>query len=347
MGPTAEPPLHVVAGTHSDGLVPLGSECRFDVHGLTPDTEVRPFLAQQNVVNLRPLGEWAVSHRLLLRPESPGHYVLALVWRRKNGAHGRIDHPFEVVLDTPLRDGPCLVRLDDATEMWAPSEWEGGLLRGSEQSVFDRLTTIVKPGWVIYDIGASLGLYSVRLARAVGASGHVYSIEASPLALYFLRSNVELNHIANCSILPVALSNDTGRCGFVVNYGNVNLGLTERSPWCGSKLGHELWVEASPLDSMTEKLALRPPNLLKVDVEGAEQFVLSGALDTIRQSLPTLLVEVHGRAAAEGTFEVLGRLPYRYAEASAGTTFVRATEMARSFPDAVRQVLAVPLVDGA
>jgi len=102
--------------------------------------------------------------------------------------------------------------------------------------------------------------------------------------------------------------------------------LSERDGWqrliisslpsCHSTEGsiHEvckITVKAKKLDTLTEELALKRCDLVKIDVTGAEQKVLNGALNTIKNFKSRLLIEVHSRALFISICHFLYALGYK------------------------------------
>jgi hypothetical protein len=59
-----------------------------------------------------------------------------------------------------------------------------------EQQILELLSSSFRPGDVFYDIGANIGLYTVILAKVVGAGGHVIAFEPGSEANAHLRDNI-------------------------------------------------------------------------------------------------------------------------------------------------------------
>jgi FkbM family methyltransferase len=336
------PPGGGTAPPHID----LGAAAAFDVVAADSAVEVRVFVQQQAVRYLKPLGDWSAPGRVVFRPEAPGAYTLAVEWRRPDGAHGWRELPFQVGLGGWSRaapsNAPRQVEAAGGVRLWTPSEWEAAIFAAHEEPVRALLPGLVRPGGIAYDIGANIGYYAVTLARLVGPRGHVFAIEANPLCVYFLRANLEANGVGNCTILPAALLNEDASVEFTINYGNCHLGLSERSDFYHSKMGHDVAVHGHPLDRLIEGLALPPPAFVKMDIEGGEGPAMQGMRATVERHRPTLLVEIHGRAAARATVAPLAGLGYRYRDAESGTAFADAAALLAWFPEAVRQIVCTP-----
>ena len=65
------------------------------------------------------------------------------------------------------------------------------------------------------------------------------------------------------------------------------------------------------IDSLLQNREIPPPNVVKIDVEGGELDVLSGALEMLRMSRPTIFLEAHGSALEKACSQQLLRLGYK------------------------------------
>lgn len=161
----------------------------------------------------------------------------------------------------------------------------GYLLGTTEPDEQAWLAARLCPGDVFYDVGANIGFHTVIAARLVGNAGTVVAFEPLPENAAQLRRNVELNSFANVEVVEAALSDGTG-------FANLS-GSGHRTRRTLTKLGG-VEVRTFRLDDWEGP----PPDLLKIDVEGAELVVLEGALETIRRHRPDMLIEVHWLADA-------------------------------------------------
>jgi FkbM family methyltransferase len=146
----------------------------------------------------------------------------------------------------------------------------------------------VKPGHVVYDIGANVGLYTLLASRLAGPEGKVFAFEPLPRNLIHLSRHVHLNHCSNVTILPFAVSDRSGSARFDASAGSHQGCLTERG---------DIEVQTVTLDGLLSSGAIAPPNILKVDVEGAEAKVLSGAEHLISVYKPAIFLATHGLEA--------------------------------------------------
>jgi FkbM family methyltransferase len=145
----------------------------------------------------------------------------------------------------------------------------------------------IMSGAVIYDVGANVGIYSLVASRAAGPAGMVYSFEPLPRNLAYLRRHVAINNLQNCQIVEKAVCDRQGTLAFATVAFSAS--MAHLSP------DGEVLVPSTTLDACVYGEArLRPPNILKIDVEGAEMGVLRGAAHTITEFRPTIFLEIHG-----------------------------------------------------
>jgi FkbM family methyltransferase len=173
-----------------------------------------------------------------------------------------------------------------------------------EPKVIGALTDIVKAGMTVIDIGAHIGYYSLLFAKCVGPSGRVFAFEPLPCNFALLQKNVLLNNLRNVHVLNQAVFSSTQEITITVTDDQPNPGSGSMHNEIGQR---HYRVEAISLDDYCEGYALRP-DILKMDVEGAEYEVLLGAKKTIDQCRPNLLIELHyfdGNLAANPVPELL------------------------------------------
>ena len=137
---------------------------------------------------------------------------------------------------------------------------------------------------VVYDIGANVGIYSVLACRTVGINGRVFAFEPSTTNLFYLNSNIRANRFSNCEVIPQVVSNTNGTVQFELGRGS-----------CFGKISTDgsIRVPSISLDSfVTTGKPL--PDVMKIDVEGAEYEVLIGARTVISKAKPVIFLATHG-----------------------------------------------------
>ena len=197
-----------------------------------------------------------------------------------------------------------VVRLDfPESEVWirASSTMERAWRAHScakEPWTADWLRTAVRPGDVLYDIGANVGTFSLVAAKHCQA--RVIAFEPGYSSFARLCDNIQLNGCQHMIVpVPVPLTDNNGVFGF--KYRSVDPGQSRH------KLKPEAWRFRGPtpaaaryeqpmlamtLDDVVATFRLPEPQHVKIDVDGVEERVLLGARRTLRSSnLRSLLIE--------------------------------------------------------
>ena len=155
-------------------------------------------------------------------------------------------------------------------------------------------------GMVVYDIGANTGIYTVLACRSVGADGRVFAFEPATTNLSYLYENIRANRFVNCEVIPKAVSNSDGSVRFEFA-GESCLGRIS--------VDGLLRVASISLDSFVSS-GKPMPHLLKIDVEGAEYDVLTGATRVLLQAKPTIFLATHGEKVHADCCGMLEKLGY-------------------------------------
>jgi len=157
-------------------------------------------------------------------------------------------------------------------------------------------------GDVVYDIGANVGFYSLLASVLVGETGHVYSFEPFPENLRELRRHLEMNRITNCTVVDAAVSSADGQAIFDPSDDR----CTGRLAANGS-----IPVRTVALDGLVLRKEIRPPTLLKIDIEGAELECLQGASNSIQEYRPLIFLATHGQEIHSSCTELLTNWNYQ------------------------------------
>jgi FkbM family methyltransferase len=166
----------------------------------------------------------------------------------------------------------------------------------AEPEVQEALAELIEPGQTVYDVGANIGFFTIFCSRLVGPQGRVYAFEPIPENLVTLRRNIALNKLTNVVVVEQALSASTGTAQMFVSpwsaFHSLNVDGASKRENHGPD-GGEITVETITLDEFVSQAGVSAPDLVKLDVEGAELLVLEGMRETLRSTQPLLLVEVH------------------------------------------------------
>jgi FkbM family methyltransferase len=169
------------------------------------------------------------------------------------------------------------------------------------------------PGDTFYDVGANIGFLSLIGAKLVGQNGQVVAFEPLPSNITQLRMNAALNGFEHITVIGAAAAAVSGPAV---------LGLPHASPATRRARAHIVGaatdgertfdVRALAIDDCRARYRLRPPTVMKIDVEGAEIDVLKGCLRTLKEYRPTILVEVHWLGSRFTEFVAETLLPMGY-----------------------------------
>jgi FkbM family methyltransferase len=158
-----------------------------------------------------------------------------------------------------------------------------------EPEVVQAITAVVKPGMCIADIGAHIGYFTLLFAKCVGPSGQVVSFEPFPANFALLQKNIQINRLPNVQAFPVAVFSHSHELAISSPEGLPN---PEDATTCPEDPSSQVRVPATTLDAFCLSSGLRL-DFLKIDVEGAEYEVLTGAKETIARYHPKILIELH------------------------------------------------------
>jgi FkbM family methyltransferase len=166
-------------------------------------------------------------------------------------------------------------------------EYETG---ANELPVQEVVASCLGPGAVFVDVGANVGFFSVIAARLVGSAGTVVAFEPVPKNAALIRRNAARNGFRQVTVVEKAVADreGSGRLVLAAYAGGSALDFVAPPPdACG-----RLDVDLVTLDGwLAERPGLRP-DLVRIDVEGAELAVLQGMADTLSRLRPDVIVEV-------------------------------------------------------
>lgn len=163
----------------------------------------------------------------------------------------------------------------------------------------DSLMKLVKPGSVVFDIGANIGDTALHIAHMLKNSGAVYAFEPSPKVFQRLEVNAGLNPFTNLKLYNMAMGDNEGQLSFVSTREEHTGGA-----FVSKVLKTDTQVKVITLDKFVEQNNIERIDLIKVDTEGFEMFIVKGAENTLRKLKPALFMEVSEdllqRAGASG-----------------------------------------------
>lgn len=182
--------------------------------------------------------------------------------------------------------------------------------RGYEARFEQAMFAALRPGDVVWDVGANVGHYTAAFAARVGPAGHVVAFEPSPANFARLEQREELQTLHNVTALCLALGSQTGELPF--EQGADALGATSRivggAEVAGDGASHAvpgtLFVPVARGAELVASGRARAPTFIKVDTEGHELEVLRGLDGLLEQpALRVLCIEMHFGLCAQNGHE--------------------------------------------
>jgi FkbM family methyltransferase len=145
---------------------------------------------------------------------------------------------------------------------------------------------MVKPGMVVVDVGANIGIYTLYALRGLNGLGKVFAFEPTPRTVALLRDNIQVNGFLESGvarILPFAVAAENGEA---------ELSIVKSNSGHNTLFGNDLAGEKVATRTVSLDEALRDEvrvDIVKIDAEGAEPFILKG-MAQLRSRNPELRV---------------------------------------------------------
>lgn len=182
----------------------------------------------------------------------------------------------------------------------AGSPWPSAPWEADEQAL---MRALVRPGEVVLDIGANIGLHTVMLAGIVGPAGHVHAFEPNEELLHALRRTAE--HAGNVTVHPIGLSEREETREFYIPDGDRS--MASLADWTGGRVGavQVRRCTFSVLDHLVSQGTIRHPQFIKCDIEGAETLAFRGAGVMLnRTDAPIVLYEANAQSSSAFGFTI-------------------------------------------
>jgi FkbM family methyltransferase len=217
-------------------------------------------------------------------------------------------------LATKALDGREFVHRVDAgpakgVRFWIRMPEDKGIWTGAYERRFaEQLASAMQPGWVGYDIGGWHGFFTgVMAARN---ARRVVVFEPLPANIARIEHLIALNPSLPIEIQPLALGAAEGTAELLIMPETSMAKLTQSEFRPEAPAINRITVRISTLDALVYSGILPPPNLIKLDVEGAEMLVLSGAERVLAQHRPAIFAEVHSSELLRRVSALLGSQGY-------------------------------------
>lgn len=163
-------------------------------------------------------------------------------------------------------------------------------LHAYEKAKVSALRAALKPGMTFVDVGGNKGDFSLIAAKVMGDTGRVLCVEPEPGNAAWIQRSLDRNRYTSVELLTAALADKDGE---------ETLFLGPKSGWHTliqdpTVVVGELTVKTFTLDGVLAARGLHHVDVIKIDVEGAEDRVLAGATKTFSGDGPMMvLLDIH------------------------------------------------------
>jgi FkbM family methyltransferase len=213
---------------------------------------------------------------------------------------GYVPETVEIQLPEHLSGRRFLMNGAHGKDPVARSLWWGGWA-GYERPFPDLFAACSQSTRCVLDVGSYSGLYSM-IAATCSPAAQVFAFEPYPDARAFLEANLTRNRqIDRIEVVPVAASDHAGEADLYIP--TTSTGLLESASSLNSQLYDvtlkRITVPLLTLDSFLAKRQAGPVDLMKIDVETYEPYVLRGGARMLREDRPVIFLEILPAADAD------------------------------------------------
>ncbi len=205
---------------------------------------------------------------------------------------------------------------------------------------------LIKKMNIFIDIGSNIGYYSI-LGSKVNPELITYAFEPSTGANFYLSENVKLNNLSNrIFVESSALMDTSGEIDFYEirnkKYPSIyNLSGEHNIGTKTYKLSQKTSVKATTLDAYFSAKKINTLDLMKIDTEGAEAYILKGAHEVIEQYKPIIICELLFNRIEKELETIMQAHEYTfYAHTEKGLKLV--DSLVRDTDNGIRDVFFVP-----
>lgn len=191
----------------------------------------------------------------------------------------------------------------------------------TDPEMFYDLEKSKKKDLVIFDVGTFIGLSSLVFSKYCGNNGRVISFEPNPYNVERANKNFEKNKelSSRITLFSYALSNTNDNIDMLLSSVIEGPSSTSRISGTHPTISDEdlpdVFVKQKvitrKLDSVVKELNVIP-DIIKIDIEGAEHLMLLGAVSTLEKNHPTLYIEMHSQYCTLKCCELLAIYNYNF-----------------------------------
>jgi FkbM family methyltransferase len=158
------------------------------------------------------------------------------------------------------------------------------------------LERVLSPGKVFVDAGANFGIYTLLASKIVGEAGRVISFEPSSRVFPVLQRNIALNGFKNVLAFHVALTDKPGRARLYYHAAVGCDSLGKDASFEQDARAEDVSTES--LDNVLKQSSVGRVDVIKMDVQGAEELALRGAIEIVTSTRPVVIFELFPEGAA-------------------------------------------------
>lgn len=158
-----------------------------------------------------------------------------------------------------------------------------------EESLWDKLVSLLDKTDVCFDIGGNIGYFSLYMSTKL-PNTEFYTFEPIEKTYGYLEKNLELNNTSKIKAFNFGLSSEEQELEMFYNpHLSGNSSLKDLS---GETYIQKIICKFSTLDNFVEQNDIKNIDFIKCDVEGAEKFVFEGGLETLKRFKPIIFTEM-------------------------------------------------------
>lgn len=169
---------------------------------------------------------------------------------------------------------------------WIVGSSQHGCWLGSYEYDKQKLLEQTIPiGSIVFDLGAHVGFHTLLASTLVSSQGQVFAFEPMPKNLNYLKQHLAMNQVDNVTVIDAAVADQNGVACFDLAASSFHGHLSAQG---------SLQVRTVSLDSLIAEGTIPLPDVIKMDVEGAEVAALVGMKSLLEKAHPTLILATHG-----------------------------------------------------
>lgn len=164
-----------------------------------------------------------------------------------------------------------------------------------DPATLNKFISWLKADTIFYDVGSNVGYHSL-VANSIIQNGTIYAFEPMPFVRAIFEKHIQLNSRLigknNISVLPMAISKEAKEVEFSNDAAHRDGNTYIKESYIFSGTEDKIKVPCQSIDGLIEQ-GYKIPDIIKIDVEGAEYDVLLGAKKTLEQYHPHILLATH------------------------------------------------------